>query len=285
MTSPKRPKFVLITGCSKGGIGYALAREFSAKGMQVIATARSKEKIADLGPLGITLLSLDVDDPASIAQLKVDVTRITDGKLDILVNNAGRNYTVPALDIDFAEVEQTFRTNVFGVMRMCQAFAPLLIEARGTIVQIGSVAAIMPYVFGSVYNASKAALHQYSNTLRVELAPFGVKVVTIVTGGVKSNIANIDRVLPEDSYYLPIAKEYARRVKHSQEMGIPNEQYAKYVVPKVLKNRSRQIWGGFGAWWIWFASTFLPMSLLDIVFTRMFNLWKLKQANTKKKLT
>ncbi len=68
---------------------------------------------------------------------------ITGGKLDYLVNNAGRNYTVPALDVEFDEVEQTFRTNLFGVMRMCQAFAPLLIEAKGTIVQIGSIAGMM----------------------------------------------------------------------------------------------------------------------------------------------
>ncbi len=79
----------------------------------------------------------------------------------------GRNYTVPALDVDFDEVKQTFEVNVFAVMRMCQAFAPLIIQAKGTIVQIGSLAGVMPYVFGSTYNASKAALHAYSNTLRV----------------------------------------------------------------------------------------------------------------------
>jgi 1-acylglycerone phosphate reductase len=80
------------------------------------------------------------------------------------------------------EVEACFRTNVYGVMRMCKAFAPLVIAAKGTIVQIGSLAGVMPYVFGSAYNATKAALHAYSNTLRIELAPFGVKVITVVTG-------------------------------------------------------------------------------------------------------
>jgi NAD(P)-dependent dehydrogenase (short-subunit alcohol dehydrogenase family) len=88
-------------------------------------------------------LAVDVNIPESIAQLKKDVTRITDGKLDYLVNNAGRNYTVPALDLDFEEVEETFKTNVFSVMRMCKEFAPLLIEAKGTIVQIGSLAGVM----------------------------------------------------------------------------------------------------------------------------------------------
>lgn len=191
------------------------------------------------------------------------MTRITDGRLDYLVNNAGRNYTVPALDVDFDEVRQTFETNVFGVMRMCQAFAPLLVEAKGTIVQVGSLAAVMPYIFSSVYNASKAALHQYTNTLRVELAPFGVKVVTIVTGGVKSNIARTKRELPEGSWYEPVAVEYRRRMTHSQEVGIPNEQYARDVVPKILGWRKpRQVWAGYAVWLVWFASTFLPKKVL-----------------------
>lgn len=122
---------------------------------------------------GITCLSCEVDKTDSIEALRTHVFSLTGGRLDYLVNNAGRNYTVPALDVDLEEIRTTFEVNVFAVMMMCQAFAPLLIEAKGTIVQIGSVAGITPYVFGSVYNATKAALHQYSNTLRVELAPFG----------------------------------------------------------------------------------------------------------------
>lgn len=170
--------------------------------------------------------------------------------------------TVPALDLNFDEVESLFRTNVFGVMRMCQAFAPLLI-ARGEgaqIVQIGSVAGIMPYVFGSPYNASKAALHAYSNTLRLELAPFGVKVTTIFTGGVKSEIARTDRVLAKDSVYQPIAKEYMRRVKHSQEVGMETDKYSGAVLAQILKiNPPKHTWQGFGSSLVWFASTFLPV--------------------------
>jgi 1-acylglycerone phosphate reductase len=127
-----------------------------------------------------------------------------------------------------------------------------------------------PYVFGSAYNASKAALHAYSNTLRVELAPFDVKVMTIVTGGVKSNIARVDRQLSSDSIYLPISKDYVRRTKHSQEVGMPNEKYAKVVVGGVLASRKkRNIWAGFGAWLVWFASVFMPTWVMvrDILLT------------------
>lgn len=76
-------------------------------------------------------------------ELRREIEELTGGKLDYLVNNAGRNYTVPALDVDFDEIQQTFEVNVFSVMRMCKEFAPLLIEAKGTIVQIGSLAGEM----------------------------------------------------------------------------------------------------------------------------------------------
>lgn len=138
-------KSVLITGCTPGGIGHSLAQEFHSKGLRVFATARKTETISDLAAKGIETLALEVTSPESIQKLKDEVATRTGGKLDFLVNNAGRNYTVPATDIEIDEVRLTFETNVFGVMLMCQAFAPLVINAKGTIVQIGSLAAIMPY--------------------------------------------------------------------------------------------------------------------------------------------
>ncbi|KAF2719170.1 NAD(P)-binding protein [Polychaeton citri CBS 116435] len=275
-------KTVLITGCSSG-IGHAMAREFKSKGLRVFATARNTESIADLAALGIETFALEATSSESIRKLKQDISAATHGSLDILVNNAGRNYTVPALDVERAEIELTFQTNVFAVMGMCQAFAPLLIEAKGTVVQIGSLAGVMPYVFGSVYNASKAALHSYSDTLRVELAPFGVRVVTVVTGGVKSNIARTSRSLPDDSIYLPLRDEYTSRQVHSQQVGMAAEDYARSVASQVLGWRRRNvIWEGGKSWLVYFVSTFLPRRVLEIAMTRMFKLWKLKGSSVKK---
>lgn len=112
-------------------------------GLRVFATARRASTISDLAALGIDTLSLEVDKPDSVSALEREVAQRTGGRLDFLVNNAGRNYTVPALDVDLDEVRELFEVNVFAVMRICQAFAPLLIEAGGTIVQIGSLAAVM----------------------------------------------------------------------------------------------------------------------------------------------
>ena len=199
------------------------------------------------------------------------------------------DYTVPALDIDMPEVHSTFETNLFAVMRMCTAFSPLLIRTRGTIVQIGSVAGIIPYVWGSVYNASKAALHLYSATLRVELAPFGVQVITVITGGVKSNIARTHRTLREGSLMEPLADKYARRLKHSQEVGMPTEQYGQDVVRQVLNSRgylwnTKEIWAGSGGRLVWWVKTLFPEGTWDIYMTREFGLSRLAETQDKKDL-
>lgn len=269
-------KTVLITGCSPGGIGFALATQFHSKGLHVFATARNENAIADLRALGIEALQLEVTSPESVTEVKRHISERTSGSLDYLVNNAGRNYTIPALDVDFSEVQATFETNVFSVMRMCQAFAPLLIQAKGTIVQIGSVAGEMPYVFGSAYNASKAALHAYSDTLRVELAPFGVNVMVVVTGGVKSNISRTHRELPEDSLYHPINTEYQRRQRHSQEGAMEGSVYAEGVVKAALRTKpARALWTGNQAWTVWLLLTLMPKRFWDLYFTKLFNLTKL----------
>lgn len=124
--------------------------------------------------------------------------------------------TVPAIEVTDSDIESTFTTNILSVISIIRELSPLLIRTKGKIVNIGSITAVTPYVFGAVYNATKGALQAYSNTLRLELAPFGVRVILVVTGGVQSRIARTDRTLGEDSLYLPIEEEYLRRVKHSQ---------------------------------------------------------------------
>ncbi|KAI8934533.1 hypothetical protein NX059_008232 [Plenodomus lindquistii] len=273
-------KYALITGCTPGGIGHFLALEFADKGFQVLGTVRDPSKYTP-PHANITYLPLELTSNESIRALRERVTEMTGGKLDILYNNAGRNYVVPALDFDEAELHELFQANVFSVMEMCRQFVPLLIENKGTIVQTGSVAGIMPYVWGAPYNASKAALHSYSDTLRVELAPLGVRVVNVVTGGVKSNIARTHRVLPANSYMEPLADDYERRLTHSQQLGMDTKQYARSCVRQVLCgdglfSKTRWIWEGKMSWIVWFAWTCLPKGVLDYYFTSKFKLNNLR---------
>ena len=164
-------------------------------------------------------------------------------------------------------------------MRLCQAFAPLQIQAKGTIIQIGSVTTDVPFVFSSVYNATKAALHAYSNTLRVELAPFDVKVTVVVTGGVKSNINRTHCELPEGSLYIPLDKPYQRRQSYSQEKAMATGVYAEKIVKAVLKpTPAPWLWEGSQASLIWWVVSFLPRSFFQYCFTRLFRMHELSRV-------
>lgn len=163
------PPYALITGCSSG-IGQELAIAFAQKGVTVFATARKVESLHGLTTKypNIEALSVELADSTSIEKLGEAITKRTGGRLDYLVNNAGAQYQTMCLDADIAKVEEMYQVNLFAVMRMCQLFVPLLRMApRGRIVQIGSVTRGVPLVNQAPYNASKAALSQYSNTLRL----------------------------------------------------------------------------------------------------------------------
>ncbi|KAM3522884.1 hypothetical protein NHJ13051_005409 [Beauveria bassiana] len=255
MTSSQ--KTVLITGCTPGGIGHALALQFHAANYHVIATARRAEVLDELAAMGMSAVSLDVTSSASIEKCKAQVAEITGGTLDILVNNAGLLYMLPATDIDMDGVRSTFETNVFGVMAMCQAFIPLLIPARGLVLQISSISAVVADLFASVYSATKGALNAYSRSLRLELRPFDVRVMVAVTGTVKSriaaNVAAQSPRLPERSLYRPVEDVYAQRHRFSQEtVPMDTDVYAARIVAQAVRGE-----GWMGGWlggspdWYW----------------------------------
>jgi len=145
-------KTVLITGCSAGGIGHALVLAFQKRGFTVFATARSLNKMADLKTLpNVHLFALDVTSPESIAVVVKEVEAKTGGTLDVLVNNAGGQYVMPLLDVDLDVGKTIFEVNYWAVLRMVQAFADLLIAARGTIVNVGSAAGVVPLPFQGMF--------------------------------------------------------------------------------------------------------------------------------------
>ena len=141
-------KTVLITGCSTGGIGWAMAKKFHEQGFYVFATARDPSKAADLSELSnVEILELDVTEPQTISHCKDVVAKRTGGKLDILVNNAGVEFLSPLLDVDVAEAKRLYDVNVWGPLAMVQAFAPLLIEAKGIIINQSSIDGVLSMVW------------------------------------------------------------------------------------------------------------------------------------------
>lgn len=138
-----KKKTVLITGCSEGGIGAGLALEFQRRGFHVFATARNTKKIpiAIASLPNLTTVSLDVTSGDSINAALKTVSESTKGRLDVLVNNSGVAITAPALDVDVDAAKGMFDVNVFGMLSMCQAFAPLLVKGiNPTIVNNSSIA-------------------------------------------------------------------------------------------------------------------------------------------------
>ncbi|KAJ7654103.1 NAD-P-binding protein [Mycena polygramma] len=263
---------VLITGCSSGGIGSALAKEFHSQGFRVFATSRRLESMQDLSALGIETLPLDVTDVAAIRKTRDEIVDRTGGKLDILVNNAGKAYPVAATDMDMPAVRALYELHVFGPMSMVQEFIQLLISSgKGCIVNTGSISGIMPVPFSAAYNTSKAALHSFGDTLRVELAPFDIKIVNVITGAVKSNIAK-PNTIPDNSLYKRMEEAYqAKRVNRSQSNATPTDDYARIVVAEAMKANPRAwLWAGSQSWVCWFIDTFLPRSVFNWLMSKMF---------------
>ncbi|KAF3042340.1 hypothetical protein E8E12_003269 [Didymella heteroderae] len=256
---------ILITGCSKGSAGHALALEFASRGMRVFATARSLGSLAGLEDNGIETMTLDVTSTDSIAALKANIVARTGGKLDMLFNNAGMMYEAPGIEADIGRVRQMFETNVFGVFNMVQAFTPLLLAAVSdssrppVIINTASVLAVVPYPFSSAYNASKAAVASYSDALRVELAPLGVKVVTLYMGVVSTGLSSPGGInFEENSIYAAAEAGVKKRSEIHQADGMRPDRFAKQVVDKVLRNRGpgqgEYMWKGTNAFLVWLLS-------------------------------
>lgn len=142
-------KTVLITGCSEGGLGAALAKAFHARDYQVYATLRDPAKAKSLEHVeGIEISTLDVTKNESIQQCVQQIEKKTGGTLDVLVNNAGADCTMPLLDVSLEEAKALYDLNVWAVLALTQAFAPMLIKATGTIVNIDSGAAHLILAWG-----------------------------------------------------------------------------------------------------------------------------------------
>jgi NADP-dependent 3-hydroxy acid dehydrogenase YdfG len=143
-SQPMPSKSVLVTGCSAGGIGSAIALVLAKEGHHIFATARNTSKISEeLSTLSnVTVLSLDVTSQPSVIAAAKAVTESGHG-LDVLVNNAGAGYVTPILDMDIERAQRLYDTNLWGSIRTIQAFADLLIASRGRIINISSMGCTM----------------------------------------------------------------------------------------------------------------------------------------------
>jgi NADP-dependent 3-hydroxy acid dehydrogenase YdfG len=222
---------VLITGCSSG-IGRASAAELTKRGFEVIATARKPETLEDLDVA--EKLALDVTDDKSIAGAKSKA-----GHVDILINNAGFGVGGPIEKVPLQEVKRLYDTNVFGCVRMIQAFVPQMRQrGSGTVVNISSVAGRSSSPLGGYYSSSKFALESISEALHFEVRHFGIRVIVIEPGGFQSSI---NEKSPEpygidEAPYDELAKVWEDSQGRLQTGESPGSEVAAQLIAEAIES-------------------------------------------------
>lgn len=266
---------VLITGCSSG-IGRALVEEFSEKGHRVLATARNQADIEELeGPQVQTAL-LDVTDPQSISSAVKKLIAWT-GRIDVVVNNAGYALIGPLAEVDLGDLRAQFETNVIGLIAVTQEAVPYMVRQKGgRIVNIGSVSGVTTTPFGGAYSSTKAAVHLMSDALRMELARWGIDVVEVQPGSIKSGFGDrasqgVDRYR-SDSLYSDVSDQIEKRAVVSQVGAMPARIFAGLVVEAVTEARPKSVFrAGKNSLLLPFLAH-LPVRIRERILCRMFGL-------------
>ena len=263
---------VLITGCSSG-IGRALAHAFRDAGHQVWATARKPQDVDQLNAAGFTARQLDVNDAEALAHLAEELPQ-----LDILINNAGYGAMGPLLDGGVEAMRQQFETNVFAVVGVTRALFGHLRRSRGLVVNIGSVSGVLVTPFAGAYCASKAAVHGLSDALRLELAPFDIRVMEVQPGAIESQFAShaqqqAEQVLATDSPWWPLREQVQARARASQDRPTPAAVFAQGLLAATRKSPVPALVRiGNGSTALPLIARLLPQRVLDWVLRKRFGL-------------
>src|SRR5699024_2719613 len=267
----------LITGCSTG-IGRELAQQLHSKGWHVFVTARRLESLKEFEQQArFTTVALEVNDKTQRDALLAFIEQ--HGRLDLLVNNAGYGAMGPIIEMPESELKQQFATNVFAPLALAQLCFPLLRQSpKATIVNLGSVSGILTTPFSGAYCATKAALHSLSDALRMELAPFGIQVITIQPGAIESEFGNnasqsLLATLPKDSVYQPLKPFIEARANASQQNSTSTTAFVKQMVAAIEEaNPKAETRIGSGSTALPLLQRLLPLKVGVGILTQMFGL-------------
>jgi NAD(P)-dependent dehydrogenase (short-subunit alcohol dehydrogenase family) len=245
MTDSTTSRAVLVTGCSSG-IGRATAERLAAAGWTVYATARRPETLGELEARGCRTLALDVTDEASM-QAAVAAVEDAHGSVGALVNNAGYSQNGAIETVPLDRVRAQFETNVFGLVLLCQLVLPAMRRARsGRIVNLSSMGGRLVFPGGGFYHATKYAVEAISDALRFEVSGFGIDVILIEPGLIKTAfgetaVANVAEAREGDyaAFNAHVAAAHESAYESSNplaRLGGPPEAVAK-VIDKALSAR------------------------------------------------
>ena len=235
---------VLITGASSG-LGKALAELLSEKGYRVFGTSRKPSSEA----LPYTMLPLDLSDSKSI-QATVNTIMGREGHIDILINNAGIGIAGPLEQLQIKNVEQVLDTNVVGLLRVTQAVLPGMRQRRrGRIINISSIGSVVGLPYRGLYCASKAAVDMLSETLRLEVEPFGIEVCSVRAGDIRTAI-NQHRIMdfdPDSPAYADTFRQVAEAMNREVDQGMLPRAVAEQILD-TLQRKSLPPTVAVGKW-------------------------------------
>jgi NAD(P)-dependent dehydrogenase (short-subunit alcohol dehydrogenase family) len=218
---PSISKAVLITGCSTG-IGRATAELLASRGWNVYATARKPESIADLKARGCKTLALDVCDESSM-RAAVETVEHAEGAVGVLINNAGYGLEGAFEETPMDAIRRQFETNVFGLITMTKLVLPAMRHQRwGRVVNLSSMGGKLTFPGGAYYHATKHAVEALSDALRFEVKGFGIDVIVIEPGPIKTRfgdtaVSNI--ATPQDSPYAAFNVVLEKQIREAYEGG------------------------------------------------------------------
>lgn len=205
---------VLVTGTSSG-FGRTIADSLHARGYKVFGTMRNPSAPAD--PVAYSLIPLDVDSDASVADGVAEVVRRA-GRVDVLINNAGFGYAGAIEDTTVDEARSQFETNFFGMHRLCRAVLPHMRAQRaGRIVNMSSLGGLVSVPFQAMYCASKFAVEAYSEALRMEVRPFGIRVSMVEPGDFATRFTANRRMTAASIAGSPYAERCGMAVRRMAE--------------------------------------------------------------------
>ncbi len=224
------PGPVLVTGASKG-IGRALAASLAARGIPVLGTSRDPKTMSDPIP-GVRYLALDQGDPASVEDCAAAA-----GPIEALVNNAGQSQVGAVEDVSVEAVEELFRMNFFGLIRLTKAFLPGMRErGRGTIINIGSLTGTFAPPYQSAYAATKLGLEAFTKILRQEVGRMGIKVSIVIPGYIKTYIEPRTIAPAGGVYDAEMAAFRKARDRKMEKASPPETAAAKIIKVMEMKN-------------------------------------------------
>ncbi|MFT4125725.1 MAG: SDR family oxidoreductase [Gordonia sp. (in: high G+C Gram-positive bacteria)] len=267
MTSPAAHT-VLVTGASSG-IGAEVARQFVARGLRVFGTSRNPDTVADPIP-GVTYVRLDNADYASATACAAEV-----GEIDILVNNAGESAAGALEDTPMAAIEALFAVNVFGPIALTKAVLPGMRERRrGTVLMIGSMLSSFPVAFRSNYAATKSALKAYALATRREVAPFGIRMISVEPGTIATGIGERRTVhIDPDGPYAAEYETLAAATRRNEQAGIDAATMARVIVDAALADHPKPFYAkGNSAAIVFVLRRLLPRQLILDVTARKHGL-------------